>query len=159
MRLWEAAAQPLRLDLEERLGIRKAGQPVSAEAVEADALPRRLPDGGPGLAGNDDLPSVGRRADTSRGVDGQTDVPDVGQRRTAAVNSDTDEDIDVVGPDLLAERALDGRGRLDGGGGPLEDGEELVGAGVDLAAAGSRHRGPQDASDVVQQVAIAVAQP
>ena len=130
---------------------------MSAETAEADAGRCRFPDSRPGLAGNDDLPSVGRRADASRGVDGQTDVPDIGQCRATAMDPDTNPDFEIVGPGPIAERTLDGRRRLDGGGGPLEDREVLVGAGVDLAAARSQHRRPEDASDVVQQVAIAVA--
>src|SRR5207245_2587714 len=61
-------------------------------------------------------------------------------------------------PASSAERTLDGHRRLDRDGGPLEDREELVGAGVDLAAPRTRYRRPEDAADVVQQVAVAVAQ-
>src|SRR5262245_25148928 len=85
-RLWEPGAQSLCLDLEERLDVRKAGQAMSAEALEADARRGRSSDGGPGLPGDDYLPAVSRRADARRRVDGQSDVTDIGQRRAAAVD-------------------------------------------------------------------------
>ena len=90
---------------------------MSAEAAEADALRRRWPDGGPGVAGDDDLLAVGRRADARRGVHGQPDVPDIGQRRAAAVNPRPDADVEITGPCPLAERTLDGHRRVDGAAG------------------------------------------
>ena len=109
----EAGAQSLPLDLEELLGIRKARQVMSAERAEAEAGRCRLPDGGPRLAGHDDLPSVSRRADPCRGVDGETDVPDIGERRTAAVNPHPHPDFEIIGPGPETERTLEGHGRFD----------------------------------------------
>src|SRR5437762_4550879 len=151
-------AQSLRLNLEERLGIRQARETMSTETSEPDAGRCRGPDRYPGSGGNDDLPTVRRRADASRGVNGQTNVPDIGQRRAAAMDPDTDPHLETPGPAPVAELTLDGYGRLAGGGGALEDRKELVGAGVDLAAASAHHGGPEHASHVVQEGAIAVAQ-
>ncbi len=78
---------------------------------------------------------MGRRADASRGVDGEADVTDIGEGGAAAMNPDANPDVEIVGPASFAEPALDGCCRLDGVDGPLEDREELVGTGVNLAAA------------------------
>src|SRR5207245_3525901 len=91
-------------------------------------------------------------------VERNTAVPDVGQGVQAAVEPDASPAYHPAGPPSSAERTLDGHRRLDRDGGPLEDREELVGAGVDLAAPRTRYRRPEDAADVVQQVAVAVAQ-
>src|SRR3989454_977966 len=58
-----------------------------------------------------------------------------------------------------AERPLDGRCRLDGVDGALEDGEELVGADVDFAAACAEDRRTQPATDATEEVSISIAQP
>lgn len=72
---------------------------------------------------------MGSRADAGRGVDGQADVTDVRERGAPAMDPNADPDAEIVGP------------------------------GVDFSAACSRHRSADDVSDVVQHVAIAVAQP
>src|SRR6185295_10787031 len=89
-RRWKLDAQSPRLDLEEHLGIRKASEAMSTETAEPDAGRGRCPDRCSDRGGNDDLASVGRRADASRGVNGQTDVPDVGQCRAPAMDPDPD---------------------------------------------------------------------
>src|SRR5207237_9994357 len=103
-------------------------------------------------------PPTWLRGAAARGVGhGPTNVPDIGQRRAAAMDPDTDPHVETPGPAPVAELALDGHGRLAGGGGALEDRKELVGAGVDLAAARAHHSGPEHASHVVQEGAIAAA--
>jgi hypothetical protein len=62
-------------------------------------------------------------------------------------------------PGALTEGALDGDRRLEGRPVALEDGEELIGSGVDLAAASLRHRLTDDGPDLVEQDAIAVTEP
>jgi hypothetical protein len=127
---------------------------MSTETAEPDAGRCRCPDRCSGNGGNDDLPSVGRRADASSGVNGQTDVPNIGECWAAAMDPDTDPHLKTVGqtvdPGPVAELAPDRHCRLNSGCGPLEDCKELVGARVDLAAARSQQCCPQDASDVVQ---------
>src|SRR6266508_4490601 len=71
----EDGEKAVRLDLEERLSVAEAGQAMSAEAAEADAGRQGPLHGGLGLAGDDDLATVGGPADPSRRVDGQSDVP------------------------------------------------------------------------------------
>ena len=121
---------------------------------------RRCPDGGPGVAGDDDLPTVGRRADARRGVHGQPDVPDIGQRRAAAVNPRTDADVEIAGP-CAACRAHAGwppprRWRRPAARRPRSTRRRgRRSRGRSRAAP----RGAEDASDAVQQVAVAVAQP
>src|SRR5713226_2468895 len=150
-RLREAAPEPLRLDLEQRLDRGKAGKAMPPQTAEAHAGRRRRPDRDPGPGGHHDLPAVSRRADASRGVNRQPEVPDLGQRGAAAENPHPDPDVEIVGPPALAEGTLDRHRRLDRWARLLEDREVLVGAGVDFPAAGSQHRGAEDASDVVQQ--------
>jgi len=154
----EATAQSVSLDLKEDVRLREAGQAMSTETPEANAGRRRGADGGSGRRRQNDLPAVGRPADARGGVHREPDVADVRQRRASAVDPGPYAHVETVDPRPLTELALGGHGRLDGGARPLEDREELVGAGVDLAAARSRHRCPEDPSDVVQQVAIAIAQ-
>ncbi len=89
-RRWKLDAQSLGLCLEERLGIGKAREAMSAEIAEPDAGRGRCPDRCSGRGGYDDLTSVSGRADTRRGVNRQTDVADVGQLRAAAVDPGTD---------------------------------------------------------------------
>src|SRR5712691_6302759 len=131
---------------------------MPTEASEADAGRQRSLDGVLRLAGDDDLASMCRPADPSRGVYGQTDVPRVGQGGTAAVDPGSDPAFQIVQPGPSAHRALDASRRLDRRNDLLEDREELNRAGVDLAAAGSKHRLPDDAPDIVQQVRVAIAE-
>ena len=131
---------------------------MTTEAAKGDAGRPGLPNRGFRLHGRDDLTSVSRGADASGRVDCQPDVADIGQRGTAAVDAHADADVEIAGPLPLADGSLRGDGRVDGCARPLEDGEELVGARVDLSAARAQHGRPQDTPDVVQQVAVAVAQ-
>src|SRR2546428_13541204 len=157
-RRWERGEQSVRLDLEERLGIRQAGQTMPAQAAEAQTGRHRSSDGSRGLAGHDDLTPMGRGADTSDGVDGQPDVPEIGEDGAAAVDPDANPHGEIVAPGPFAERPLDGRCRLDGVDGALEDGEELAAADVELAAACAKDRRTQRASDAAEQVSISIAQ-
>src|SRR6266508_4673501 len=113
---------------------------MSTEATESYAVRQHPLYGGLRLARDDDLSTVGRPAHPSRCVDRQPDVPGVGQRGLAAVDADPDPALEIVGPRPFAHRALQGYGGLDGRRYLLEDREELVGAGVDLAALGCQHR-------------------
>src|SRR5256712_8633173 len=157
-RRWERGEQSVRLDLEERLGIRQAGQPVPAEVAEAETGRYRCSDGFRGLARHDDLTPMGRGADTGYGVDGQTDVAEIGEGGATAVDPDANPHFEIVAPGPFAEGPLDGRCRLDGVDAALEDGEDLVGADVDLAAACAKDRRTQCASDAAEQVSISIAQ-
>ena len=56
----ELIEESIRLHLEERLRPSHPGQPVPAQASEADAGRGRTLDCGLGLAGHDDLAAVGR---------------------------------------------------------------------------------------------------
>src|SRR2546427_465213 len=131
---------------------------MPTEASEAYAGRQRSLDGGLRLAGDDDLASMCRPADPGRSVHGQTDVPRVGQGGTAAVDPGSDPAFQIVQPGPGAHCALDAYRRLDGRNDLLEDREELIRAGVDLATAGTKHRVPDDVPDVVQQVRVAVAE-
>src|SRR5437879_9917856 len=136
---------------------------MSTEAAESDAGRGRRRDRRSGSPGDDDLPSVSCRADAGGDVNGQTDVPDFGQCRAAAVDPDTDADRKTVGemagPDAARELTLDRDGRFDGGGGPRENGAELISERVDLAAAPSPDTPPEAASDGVHESGAAVAPP
>ena len=59
------------------------------------------------------------------------------------MDADPDAHDDVVRPRLGVEGALHRDGRVDGGPGRLEDGEELVGARLDLVSAGIGDALPQ----------------
>src|ERR671937_3043655 len=132
---------------------------MSTETPEPDAGRCRCADGCSGRGGENDLSAVSRRANPRSCVNGQPDVSIIGECRSTAVDSDADAHFQTVCPCSLAELTLDRHGRLDGRSGPLEDGKELVGSGIDLAAARSGLRCPEDASHVVQECAVAVAQP
>src|SRR5207247_1682563 len=71
---------------------------------------------------------------------------------------DSDTYLDAIAPRATAELPLDCDGRLEGGGRLREDGEELVGTRVDLASARSPHHSAENASDGLQQRAVAMAQ-
>ena len=131
---------------------------MPAEAAEAEADRYRSSDGYRGLAGHDNLTAMGGGADPGYGVDGQTDVTEIGEGGAAAVDPDANPHFEIVAPGPFAKRPLDGRCRLDGVDGALEDGEELVGADVDLAAACAKDRRTQRASDAAEQVSISIAQ-
>src|SRR5439155_16786088 len=150
--------EPLRLHWEERLGMGEPGQAVPTEGVETDAGGQGVLDSSSGLVGDHDLAAMRRRTDTGRGVDGQPDVPRIGEGGAAAVDTGADLYLEVLGPGPRAQRALDDHGRFDGRNDALEDGEELIRAGVDLTAAGAAHRGPNDVLDVFQQVRVAIAE-
>src|SRR3989442_14848583 len=107
---------------------------MPTEAAIADARRRRSCDRVFCHLGDDNLTPMRRRADAGHGVDGQADVPYVRQRGPAAMDSDAHSDREIFRPALPAERTLDSGGSLDGVCGALEDGEELVGAGVNLPA-------------------------
>lgn len=74
------------------------------------------------------------------------------------MNPNTHPHFQIVGPGAVAERALDGHRRHDGSGSAIEDCEELVGARIDLTATRPQHRRPDDASDLIQDGAIAITQ-
>ena len=159
VRLGKVDAQSPSLNLEQRLGIRKAGQAMSTETPETNAGRRRSPDRHPGRGGHDDLPTVGRRAHARGGVNGQTDVAHIGQCRLTAMDPDAHPHLETVDPRSAAELALDRHRRFDGGTRPLEDREELVGARVDLSTAHSKHGVPEDGPDVVQEGSVAITEP
>src|SRR5262249_15853843 len=156
--LRKIGAQPPSLYLEERLWIGKPGQPMLTETAEADASGRGSPEGDSRRGGDEDLPAVRRRAHARRGVDGKADVSDVGQRGLAAVDTHAHARFDAVAPHPAGQLTLDGDPGLDGRSGLLEDREELVRPGVDLAAAGPKDGLPQNGADVVQKRSIAVTE-
>src|SRR5574341_937814 len=92
----EAVEQSVRLDLEEFLGPRQAGQPASAQAAEADTRRDRPTDGDPCRAGHDDLTPMGGGADASDGVDGQPDIPAFGEGGAATMDPDANPDLEIV---------------------------------------------------------------
>ena len=61
-------------------------------------------------------------------------------------------------PVVIPDGPLDGHGRLDRRGRMLEDGEELIGPGVNLVAAGAPHRAADEAARIGQQRCVAVAE-
>ena len=73
------------------------------------------------------------------------------------MDPDPDPDLEFLGPVARAKQALHGRRGLHGVDRALEDGEEIVSAEIDLAAAGARDRRALDVAHV-REVAIAVAQ-
>src|SRR5439155_22397403 len=93
------------------------------------------------------------------GVHGETDVAGLGESRTAAVDSGPDAALNVVAPGLARQRAMDADRRVDCREHLFEDREELVGAGVDLAATAPPDRLPDDAPNLVQQTPIRIAHP
>ena len=74
------------------------------------------------------------------------------------MDTGSDPAFQIVQPGPSLHRALDAHRRLDRRNDLLEDREELIRAGVDLATARSKHRVPDDAPDVVQQVRVAIAE-
>jgi hypothetical protein len=99
----EPGEKSFGVDLEEHLGLAQAGQWTATEAPESDPSRHRARHRGLRLPGDDDLPSVGDRAQPRHGVDRQTDVPGVGQRRAAAVDAGAHPDGDIARPDPLTE--------------------------------------------------------
>src|SRR2546422_10260000 len=97
-RRWERGEQSVRLDLEERLGIRQAGQTMPAEAAEAETGRHRGSDGFGGLAGEEDLTPMGHGADRRDGVDGQTDVAEIGECGDAGVDRGRHTRVELVAP-------------------------------------------------------------
>src|SRR5512145_2054195 len=74
-RSWKADPQPVRLNLEQSLGVRKAGEAMATETAEPDDGRHRLSNRCSGCGRNDDLSAMGSRAEASGRVDGHTDVP------------------------------------------------------------------------------------
>src|SRR5207247_7805343 len=110
------------------------------------------------LAGDQDLAAVRSEADPGRGVNRQADVSRIGEGRTAAVDAGPDTALEALGPRSLAQDPLERDRRLDGRSRPLEDGEELVRTGVDLAASRPKHGVPHDIPDVPQQGGVALTE-
>jgi hypothetical protein len=108
---------------------------VDAEFAEPDAV-RRGCEQVPERSRDHDLAAVAGRADAHRGIHIEADVAGLAQRRAPGVEADSKPDLVSLRPGaghrsaLDRDRGLEGRGRL------REDREVLVGAGVDLLAAG-----------------------
>src|SRR6202521_5085632 len=97
------------------------------------------------------------KADPGRGVDGPADVARIGQGWSAGVQADPNLDRKAIRPGPSANLALDRERRLEAGHGPLEDGEHLISAGLDLAATALADRRPQEASHIGEEAVIPVA--
>src|SRR5260370_24524153 len=103
------------------------------------------------------VPPVGREADPSRNMNGDAHVSRVGQCWTSGVQADPDSYPHVVWPDshenfaLNRKRGIQGRRRL------LEDREQLVRAGVDLAATRLADPATEQPADIGQQPGVAIA--
>src|SRR6267143_4776903 len=96
------------------------------------------------------LPTVGREADPSCSVNGDAHVSCVGQSGTSGVQADPDPYPQAVRPNchenfaLNDKRGVQSRRRL------LEDREQLVGAGVDLAATRFSNGATKQLTDIDQ---------
>src|SRR5438132_11687544 len=98
------------------------------------------------------------KADPGRGVDRQADVARIGQRWATRVEADPNLDRKAIWPGPRANPALDSECRLEAGHRALEDGEHLIGAGLDLAASTLADRCAEQASNIGQEPVISVAQ-
>ena len=75
------------------------------------------------------------------------------------MDPDPDAYVDVVDPRACSHLTLDGDSRLDAGSRTLEHGEELVSARLDDAAIEPNRGVSQHRPQVVEQVAVAIAEP
>src|SRR5712664_3789716 len=108
---------------------------METEVSEGDA--RRLSAGNrlPNRGRQQDLAAMACEADAGCDRDSKAHVPGIGQGRSAGVQADPDPDRETVRPrpgtnlPLNGERRAQPRARL------LEDGEHLVGLGIDFSAA------------------------
>jgi len=100
---------------------------------------------------------MGGKADAGRRVDNQADVSRVGQRRPAGVQADSHEHHQAVRPRARPHLPLDGDRRVDGGARLFENGKHLVRSRIHFAAARRSNGVTEDAPNVGQQRAVAVA--
>ena len=89
----------------------------------------------------------------------EPDVTALGEGRPAGMDADPNPDVDAVAPAVGPDRPLHRDCRVDRGRGSFEDREELVAPSVDLATAGLADGLPQQATELVQDGAVAIAQP
>ena len=106
-----------------------------AEVVDADALRELVAEQRARRLGEQNLAAVPGGADPRRAHDVQPDVALVADGRLAGVQPHPHADLRVLGPRVVAQRALGRDGRLDGGAGAREREEERVALRVHLRAA------------------------
>src|SRR2546421_10981015 len=131
---------------------------MHAKIFEGDPGRRSAGHRVPNRTGQQDLATVAREADPSRGVDGQADVAGIRQGGPAGVKTDSNSDLDAPRPGAGRDLPLDGERGVEAGDSLLEDGEHLVGAGFDLAAAGGANGRAKQASYVGEKPVVAIAQ-
>ncbi len=125
------------MNLEQLRRLPQAVEAPGPEARELDALRERAADGVACRRRDHDLTAVAGGTHSRHGVHGEADVAGLVEAGAAAVESDPDPQLDAVRPGVVAQRALDGDRRADGGIRVLENAEVLVAARIDLTAAGS----------------------
>ena len=108
---------------------------MQTEVSEADARRLRAGNRLTDRAGNEDLAAVARKGNPRGDVDSKAEVSRVGQGRAASVKADPNSDRYALRPRPGANLPLDGERRVKSGPRLLEDGEHLVGLGIDFSAA------------------------
>src|SRR5207245_7404443 len=136
---------------EKRLGPWQALEVMQAKIAESEAGGLRGADRVAGRVRKHDLPAVGGRADPSRGVHSDPYVSRVGQGGMPSVKPDSDPYVQVVRPNPRGNLALNRERGTQRCRGLFEDGEHLVGSGVDLPAARLQDGAAEQAADIGQQ--------
>lgn len=147
----EARLEAVGLQLEERLGVAQSLQTVSPKPLKADSRGKRRLDGSHGGGRKHDLTAVADGADAGGSVQRQTYVAALGQYGAPRVEADPDLYVGPVWPRPRRQTSLDSDRRLDSTGRPLEDSEEFVRAGVDLAAARALDCTPEKSAHITEQ--------
>ena len=147
----EPRLEAVGLELEERLAVAQSLQTVSAELLKADSRRKGGLDGSDGGRRKHDLTAVADGADAGGSVQRQTYVAALGQYGAPRVEADPDLYVRPVWPRPRRQTSLDSDRRLDSTGRPLEDSEELVRTGVDLAAARALDCAPEKSTHITEQ--------
>ena len=108
---------------------------MQTEVSEADARRLRAGNRLTDRAGNEDLATVARKGNPRGDVDSEAEVSRVSQRWAAGVKADPNSERYALRPRPGANLPLDGERRIECGQRLFEDGEHLVGLGIDFSAA------------------------
>ncbi len=154
---WKVARQAGDEELEELLGLGQVLERVGTELAEAIPLAVAVVQAFSGLARHHDLTAVGGCRDprSSMNVDAHIAFADL--HRLTAVKPHPDAELDIAGPAMRVEGGLGVGCGGDRALSLLEDDEEAVALGVDLATAMGLERRPQYPPVVGKQHRIVIA--
>src|SRR5437667_12061520 len=107
---------------------------MQTEVSESDSRWLRAGNRLTNRAGHQDLAAVARKGNPRGGVDSKAEVSRVGQGRAPGVKADPNSDRYALRPRPGANLPLDVERRVKSGPRLLEDGEHLVGLGIDFSA-------------------------